>query len=129
MTTRRRRAEPETIIHSEYSKVSQIPALASDWKDSLHKVVHAYNCTRHGVTGYSPFFLLFGRSPRLPIDVIFGIKPTACSSYSAYLVYEVKPEAGGGRHRVICRNLLLPCNDIPFEVKPYNAHRKSKWKL
>ena len=33
------------------------------------------------------------------------------------LVYEVKPENGVGRHRVIRRNLLLPCNDFPFEVQ------------
>ena len=44
-------------------------------------------------------------------------------------VYEVKPESGGGRHRVIHRNLLLPCNDLPFDVKPYNTCRRSKQKL
>ena len=39
------------------------------WKYSLNKVVHAYNCTRNNVTGFSPFYLLFGRSLRLPFNL------------------------------------------------------------
>ncbi len=32
-----------------------------DWKKSLEKMVHAYNCTRSEVTGFSPFYLPSGR--------------------------------------------------------------------
>ena len=44
--------------------------LKNKWKDSLNKLMYAYNCTEYSVTGYSPYFLLFGRNPKLSVDII-----------------------------------------------------------
>ncbi len=168
----------------------------SNWKESLNKLTFAYNSTRCEVTGFSPFYLLFGRSPRLPVDLLFGLAPEGgTEDHKEYVkrwnqgmreayeiakenskkvaegnkrnhegkvrssvlnpgdcvlvrnltlrggpgklrnywedaihtvvrqvgeegpVYEVKPERGKGRSRVLHRNLRLPCDYLPLELE------------
>lgn len=43
------------------------------WRDFVKPLAHAYNCTRHEVTGFTPYELMFGRQPRLPVDLAFGL--------------------------------------------------------
>ena len=44
----------------------------STWMEQVLTLVHAYNCTRNNATGFSPYYLMFGRKPHLPIDILFG---------------------------------------------------------
>ena len=55
------------------------------WKDSVSKITHAYNCTKHESTNYSLFFLLFGRQPHLPIDLLFETDNSDNISRSKYV--------------------------------------------
>ena len=47
------------------------------WSKHLPELLMAYNATRSTVTRYSPYYLLFSRRPRIPVDYLF---PTLCDS-------------------------------------------------
>ena len=42
------------------------------WPQHLPQLTYAYNTTPHQTTGHSPYFLMFGRQPRLPVDFLLG---------------------------------------------------------
>ena len=52
--------------------------------------MHAYNCTVSLLTWFSPYFLMFGRTPKLPLDIDLGIpmveqEPTSHQNYAQKL--------------------------------------------
>ena len=47
------------------------PEKRRKWPENIGSVLIAYNATWSQVTDYSPYFLMFGRRPRLPVDLLF----------------------------------------------------------
>ena len=47
------------------------PEKRAKWPSHLGPILITYNATRSLVTGYSPYFLMFGHRPRLPVDLLF----------------------------------------------------------
>lgn len=42
------------------------------WPEHLPQLLFSYNTTPHQSTGVSPFLLMFGREPQLPVDFLLG---------------------------------------------------------
>ena len=69
------------VEHMNQMIICMIGKLEEDrkacWSEHLPELLLAYNATCSAVTGYSPYYLLFGRRPRIPVDYLF---PTLCDS-------------------------------------------------
>ena len=52
------------------------PEKRKKWPVHMGSIIIAYNSTRSLVTGYSPYYLMFGWRPRLPIDLLFPTRRT-----------------------------------------------------
>ena len=71
---------PETNGQCEHFNATLISMLGTlpshaekNWQEWITTLTHAYNYTVSPVTGFSPYFLMFGRSLKLPLDIDLGI--------------------------------------------------------
>ena len=69
------------VEHMNQTIIHMIGKLEEDrkacWSEHLPELLMAYNATCSTVTRYSPYYLLFSRRPRIPVDYLF---PTLCDS-------------------------------------------------
>ena len=63
------------VEHMNQMIIRMIGKLEEDkkacWSKHLPELLLAYNATCSAVTGYSPYYLLFGRQSRIPVDYLF----------------------------------------------------------
>ena len=59
----------------------------TNWQERIATLTHAYNCTVSLVTGFSPYFPMFGRTPKIPLDVEMGVTlvDQGQESYQSYV--------------------------------------------
>ena len=66
-----------------------------NWQEWIATLTHAYNCTVSSVTGFSPYFLMFGRTPKIPLDIEMGVtlidqEPESYQNYAKKLQARLK---------------------------------------
>ena len=93
---------PETNGHCEHFNATLIGMLGTlpthakkNWQEWIATLTHAYNCTVTSVTGFSPYFLMFGRTPKIPLDIEMGItlmeqEPESYENYAKKLQARLK---------------------------------------
>ena len=76
--------------HFNSALISMIGTLPTEakisWQEHLPTLVHAYNSSHSNATGFSPFYLMYGRKPNIPINFQFGVRtpdivPSTSHSY------------------------------------------------
>ena len=58
------------------------PEKRKKWLTHIGSIIIAYNSTRSLVTRYSPYYLMFGRRPWLPIDLLFPTHRTQMMTHT-----------------------------------------------
>ena len=93
-----------TMLAMLASTVEEDP---SNWEQHLRKVCMAYNTSVQPSTVYTPFYLMFGRLARLPVDIMYGNRTRATSSvckdikrYTGKCSYEGPKTHAGNSHEI-----------------------------
>ena len=96
MKTRTTPYHPQSdgIERFKHTLLSMLGTVASEnpfnWESHLRPLSLAYNTIVHPTTGYTPFFLMFGRQVQMPFDLMYGNSPsyvtTSTSEYASILM-------------------------------------------
>ncbi|KFD60141.1 hypothetical protein M514_27669 [Trichuris suis] len=71
-----------TLLDVLRALVSETPG---NWDSALPLATMAYNTSVHEATGVTPYFALFGREARVPVDIQYGLPKPRPEHISAYI--------------------------------------------
>ena len=67
-----------TLLHNLSTCVKDHP---ESWEDYVRAICMAYNTSVHATTGFTPFYLMFGRQAKLPVELMYGtLEPESLTS-------------------------------------------------
>lgn len=55
-----------------------------NWDEFVLKICMAYNTSVQSITCFTPFFLMFGRQAKLPVELLYGMQEPEALSPSQY---------------------------------------------
>jgi hypothetical protein len=73
--------------------------MLADWDKHLEFVTFAYNTALHAATGFSPFFLMYGREPNVPLDLVFDSVLATIESTPGEYSANLEQQCGGPTKR------------------------------
>ena len=98
--------QPERFNRTLLTMIGTLPrvekANSQNWVNHL---THAYNCTKSQVTGFSPYYLMFGREPRTPVDDAFEV--TFPFRQDEYMIMCIISGKDYNRPTILLRSILI----------------------
>ena len=79
--------------------VSMTPAL---WEETMPMLEFCYNDSVHASTGYSPFFLCYGRHPRTAASLLKSPLPRTASPSADQALYKLQTAVSNARKSILC---------------------------
>ena len=70
-----------TLLHNLSTCVKDHP---ESWEDYVRPICMAYNTSIHPTTGFTPFYLMFGRQAKLPVELMYGTPEPESQSSTEY---------------------------------------------
>ncbi len=87
-----------------------------DWDTCIPKALLAYRTSVHESTGFTPFHLKFGRSPKLPVDLMLG-RHLERESFAGY------PQYVQGLHQKLYGSFAL----VKKKLAAVHSHQKKTY--
>ena len=70
-----------TLLQSLATSVEDHP---ENWDEFVRQICMAYSTSVHPTTGFTPFYLMFGRQAKLPVELMYGTPETETMPPSQY---------------------------------------------